>query len=185
LRWSLCLPHRHPKQLIRRWGQPVDDAEATQLRINPDELRRLGTCVMQAADCPIAGPYTAILSGSFAVAAGVWEMTVVVTGIDGKRWTAVSATGRSLTDLADALIARTQQVADTVGRQVGRPMFEPPTRPYATATFIAGGAAVATGIVFFILSATEDGKLSNPHLPLSEAVSARNAANTTKSSATR
>jgi hypothetical protein len=169
---------QHVVSWVRRWGQPLDDAQEVQARVGAAGAAQLAGCSAHEPDCHMP-VYKAALSGSVSYNAGVWNVVLVVTGADGKRWTSHSVKAASLTELLTQLVTVAQEIADTVAAYSGRPIhYDRPTRPYATVPFIVTGATLATGVVFFILSGVENSKLSNASLPLSDAVSARNAAHT-------
>ncbi|MGO9829317.1 MAG: hypothetical protein ACLPJH_04200 [Myxococcaceae bacterium] len=169
---SLPYVQQHVIHWVRRWGQPCDDPKEVEARLGPEGTRRLYAA---------KGPYSAVLTGSLTVLPGQWTLVLTVTGLkDGTRWTTATVTAPSLVELLTALTDTARDLAQAVSRGSGRPTlnYVPPTRKYSTAAFISGGALIATGAVFFILSGVEDGKLSNKATSLPDAVSARNAANT-------
>jgi hypothetical protein len=169
---SLAYVQQHVVHWIRRWGQSCDDPKEVEARTGPDGLLELYAAT---------GPYAAVLNGTLIVDADKWTVVLVVTGTrGGVRWMDATITAPSLIDLLDALSETARDIAATVKRNTGRPVltYVPPSRPYATVAFVVGGAALATGAVFFIFSGVENGKLSNPTTSLPDAVSARNAAKT-------
>ncbi len=97
--------------------------------------------------------YQAILSGQLSVEHGIWKLSLVVTSSVGEPWITVASTAPSLTELLNELVNKTQVVADGLAARTGRSLkYDPPTRPYGVSCFIFGGAALATGVTFFLLS---------------------------------
>jgi hypothetical protein len=169
---NLAFVQQHVIYWVRRWGQPCDDPKQVEARLGLDGLRGLSAA---------QGPYAAALNGTFDVGPGSYIVVLVVKGLkDGAEWATIAVSAPTLVELLDKLSDAAHEIAETVARRTGRPVvhYVPPTRPYSTIAFAAGGALLATGAVFFILSGVEDGKLSNPSTSLPDAVSARNAAKT-------
>jgi hypothetical protein len=169
---ALSTVEKHVIYWIRRWGQSVDDPQKVEARLGPDPFLRLGA--ERAA-------YAAVLSCRLTLAAGQWTAALEVTGLrDQKVWQSVKVNASSLVELMDALTETSREIASEVKLRTGQPIkpYVPPSRPYATLPLVLGGVAVVTGATFFILSAIEDGKLSDSSLSLSAAASARNSAKT-------
>lgn len=169
---SVSTVQQHVIYWIRRWGQAADSPQEVEARLGPDAFLRL------AAE---RANYVAVLSGHIALAGGQWTAVLEVKGLrDEKVWQTWRINQPSLVELMNSLIDTARDIEVTVKLHSGQPLavYIPPTRPYATLPFIVGGVAVVTGVVFFALAASESGKLSDASLGLSEAVSARNTANT-------
>ena len=169
---SVVYVQHHVVYWLRQWGQLTDDPEAIVSRIGVEGLGRLVACASTEKCGVKEDDYQAVLSGQLSVEpGGKWKLSLVVTSSAGEPWMTVVSSAPSLAELLNELINKTQIVADGLAARTGRSLkYDPPTRPYGVGSFIFGGAALATGVTFFLLSSSENSKLSNPSQPLAAAV---------------
>ena len=165
---------QHFRAALRRYGLPVDTADATEARLG-------ATLVEQCADdwtrCGLArGMYRALVVGQiWPAGSGFRAHYGIVSTASGALVASEEIEAPDPRQFLDAEIGLAQRMARKSAAELGLELpVDAPLRGAAVYPFIGGTVLVGAGTYFLVAASSASNTLKNPASPLDEATGARN-----------